>query len=77
MITVCFIEQLCSYKSTRLLEQVFLGLGVCVCVCGFCRGMPVGRQFCGVKVGKGCCLLSPYPDVLCVGVGGAAWRGIL
>ena len=33
MITVCFIEQLCSYKSTRLLEQVFLGLGVCVCVC--------------------------------------------
>ena len=30
---VCFIEPLCFYKSTGLLEQAFPGLGVCVCVC--------------------------------------------
>ena len=76
---VCFIEPLCFYKSTGLLEQAFPGLGVCVCVCVcvcvvFAGGMPVGRQFCGVKLGRGCCLLSPHPDVLGAG---AACRGIL
>ena len=33
MIPVFFIEQLYLYKSPRLLEQAFFGLGVCVFVC--------------------------------------------
>ena len=78
MITVCFIEQLCSYKSTRLLEQVFLGLGVCVCVCVvFAEACQLEDSSVVSKWGRDAVSSPPYPDVLCVGVGGTAWRGIL
>lgn len=43
---------------------------VCVCVL-FARGMPVGRESCGGKLGRGCCLASPDPNVL----GGAVVEG--
>ena len=54
---VCFIEPLCFYKSTGLLEQAFPGLGVCVC--GFCRRHASWKTVLWCQTGEG--MLSPLP----------------
>ena len=62
MITSVSLNHYVSTNRLDFLSRLSRGW-VCVCVV-FAGGMPVGRQFCGVKLGRGCCLLSPHPDVL-------------